>query len=168
MNSEETIDNKYIIKEKKGAGATAIVFLVEEPNTNEIYASKVLKKPSDLFNKEIEILNVLKNDNNPYITNIIDSGTGPIIRANKPTKTSQYIVLEYAPKGEMFNYIFFAKSGLGEKYGKVIFTKILKGVQDCHNANICHRDLKMQNILFDEQFNPKIVISVLPPLMETI
>jgi len=156
MNSEETIDNKYIIKEKKGEGATAIVFLVEEPNTNEIYASKVLKKPSDLFNKEIEILNVLKNDNNPYITNIIDSGTGPIIRANKPTKTSQYIVLEYAPKGEMFNYIYFTKSGLGERYGKVIFTKILKGVQACHNSNICHRDLKMQNILFDEQFNPKI------------
>ena len=48
------------------------------------------------------------------------------------------------------------KVGLGEKYGKVIFRKILEGVQACHNANICHRDLKMQNILFDEQFNPKI------------
>ena len=56
----------------------------------------------------------------------------------------------------MFNYIHLPQSGLGEKYGKVIFRKILKGVQACHNANICHRDLKMQNILFDEQFNPKI------------
>jgi len=156
MNSEETIDNKYIIKEKKGKGATAYVFLVEEQNTQKIYASKVLKKPSNLFNKEIEILNALKNINNPYIVNIIDSGTGPIIRANRPTTTSQYIVLEYAPKGEMFNYIYFTQSGLGEKYGKVIFRKILEGVQACHNANICHRDLKMQNILFDEQFNPKI------------
>ena len=156
MNSEETIDNKYIIKEKKGKGATAYVFLVEEQNTQKIYASKVLKEPSNLFNKESEILNALKNYNNPYIVNIIDSGTGPIIRANRPTKTSQYIVLEYAPKGEMFNYIYFTQSGLGEKYGKVIFRKILEGVQACHNANICHRDLKMQNILFDEQFNPKI------------
>ena len=56
----------------------------------------------------------------------------------------------------MFNHIYFTQSGLGEKYGKVIFRKILEGVQACHNANICHRDLKMQNILFDEQFNPKI------------
>ena len=56
----------------------------------------------------------------------------------------------------MFNYIYFTENGLGEKYGKVIFRKILEGVQACHNANICHRDLKMQNILFDEQFNPKI------------
>ena len=49
MDSEETIDNKYIIKEKKGTGATAIVFLVEEPNTKKIYASKVLRKPSDFI-----------------------------------------------------------------------------------------------------------------------
>ena len=38
----------------------------------------------------------------------------------------------------------------------MIFSKILEGVQVCHYANICHRDLKLQNILFDEQFNPKI------------
>ena len=157
MNSEKTIDNKYIVKEKKGEGATANVFLVEEKENKKIYASKVFTKQDDeLFNKEIKILNALKNINNPYIVNIIDSGTGPIIRANRPTTTSQYIVLEYAPKGEMFNYIYFTQSGLGEKYGKVIFRKILEGVQACHNANICHRDLKMQNILFDKQFNPKI------------
>ena len=32
----------------------------------------------------------------------------------------------------------------------------MKGVQACHKAGICHRDLKMQNILVDEFFNPKI------------
>ena len=53
MNSEETIDNKYIIKEKKGKGATAYVFLVEEQNNQKIYASKVLENPSNFFNKEI-------------------------------------------------------------------------------------------------------------------
>ena len=105
MNSEDTIDNKYIIKGKKGKGATAYVFLVEEQNTRRIYASKVLKKPSNLFNKEIEILNALKNYNNPYIVNIIDRGTGKIVRTNKQTKESQYIVLEYAPRGDILKYI---------------------------------------------------------------
>jgi len=156
MESEESIDSKYIIIDKKGHGATANVFLVKEPNTNKTYAAKVLKEQSDLFDKEIEILNSLKPINNKYIVNIIESGTGHIIRANRPTTTRQYLVLEYAPKGELFNYIYCCHKGLQEKYSKIIFAKILKGVQACHNAGICHRDLKMQNILVDENFNPKI------------
>ena len=157
MDNEDTIDNKYIIKGKKGKGASATVFRVEERTNKKIYASKVFKEDKNLlFNKEIQILNILKNKNIPYIVNIIDSGTGEIVRANKPTKISQYIVLEYAPKGSIFNYIYFPERGLGEKYAKVIFLKILEGVQACHNEKICHRDLKLQNILFDEQFNPKI------------
>ena len=66
------------------------------------------------------------------------------------------MVLEYASKGEIFNYLFYYEKGFIEKYAKVIFKMILKGVQACHNARICHRDLKMQNILLDEFFNPKI------------
>ena len=157
MDNEDTIDNKYIIKGKKGKGASATVFRVEERTNKKIYASKVFKEDKNLlFNKEIQILNVLKNKNIPYIINIVDSGIWTIIRIDKPTETRQYIVLEYAPKGEIYNYIYFSQSGLEEKYAKVIFLKILEGVQACHNANICHRDLKLQNILFDEQFNPKI------------
>ena len=143
MESEESIDNKYIIIEQKGHGATSNVFLVKDPNTNKVYASKVLKEKSDLFDKEVEILNTLKSINNKFIVNLIDSGTGNIIRANRPTQTKQYLVLEYAPKGELFNYIYCSHKGLGERYSKVIFSKILKGVQACHNAGICHRDLKM-------------------------
>ena len=157
METKETIDSKYIILEKKGHGATANVFLVKENNKDTVFAAKVLKEPSNLFKKEIDILNELKKaGHNPYIVNIISSGEGLIIRKNRPQKTSQYLVLEYASKGELFNYIYCAKSGLSELHSKVIFAKILKGIQACHNAGICHRDLKMQNILVDEEFNPKI------------
>ena len=155
-NDYETIDSKYVILDKKGHGATANVYLVRELNQQTVYAAKVLKKSSDLFEKEINILNTLKKVNNPNIVNIISSGEGVINRRNHPLKTSQYLVLEYASKGELFNYIYCAKTGLCERYSKVIFAKILKGIQACHNAGICHRDLKMQNILVDENFNPKI------------
>ena len=154
MEIQETIDSKYIIIEKKGHGATASVYLVKEINKDTIYAAKVLKKSSELFDKEIQILTELKNqgNDNKYIVNIVDSGEGLIIRKNRPQLTRQYLVLEYASKGELFNYIYAAKSGLNELYSKVIFAKILKGLQACHNAGICHRDLKMQNILVDENF----------------
>ena len=153
---QETIDSKYIILDKKGHGATANVYLVKEENNPTVYAAKVLKKSSDLFDKEIGILNTLKESNIHNIVNIINSGEGLIVRRNHPQKASQYLVLEYASKGELFNYVYCAKCGLRERYSKVIFAKILKGVQGCHNAGICHRDLKMQNILLDENFSPKI------------
>ena len=134
MESEESIDGKYTIIEKKGFGATAIVFLVKDPNSQKVYAAKVLKKKSAFFDKEIEILETLKPINNNYIVNLIDSGTGNIIRANKPTKKQQqYLVLQYAPKGELFNYIYCTHKGLQEKYSKVIFSKILKGLNYLKN-----------------------------------
>ena len=156
MESSETIDNKFIILEKKGQGATADVFLVKDPTTQNVYAAKVLKQPDSFFDKEVEFLNAVKKLNNPYIVNIIDSGNGPIVRANKPTQTKQYLVLEYAPKCELFSYIYLTQSGFPELYSKVIFAKILKGIQAIHNAGICHRDLKMQNLLVDANYNPKI------------
>ena len=156
METKETIDSKYIIIDKKGHGATANVYLVKQEDDNNIYAAKVLKEKSELFVKEVIILNELKTQNNPYMVNIKDSGEGLIVRKNRPQTVNQYLVLEYASKGELFNYIYCAKSGLSELYSKVIFAKILKGIQACHNAGVCHRDLKMQNILVDENFNPKI------------
>ena len=156
IKDQESIDSKYLIVDKKGHGATANVYLVREPNQEQLYAAKVLKEPSNLFEKEINILNTLKSANNSNIVNIISSGEGLVIRKNHPEQKSQYLVLEYASKGELFNYIYCAKCGLSERYSKVIFAKILRGIQACHNAGICHRDLKMQNILVDDNFNPKI------------
>ena len=159
INSEkdqETIDSKYIILEKKGNGATANVFLVRESNSQTHYAAKVLKNPSHFFQNEINILNTLKAINNPNIVNIINSGEGIIKRKEHPEKKLQYIILDYASKGELFNYLYFTKKGLSELHCKLIFSKIVKAIQACHNMGICHRDIKVQNILLDENYSPKI------------
>ena len=156
INEQETIDSKYIIMEKKGHGASASVYLVKDINQQNVYAAKVLKKPSDLFQNEINMLNAVKKLNSSNIVNIINSGEGLIIRNDHPKKTSQYLVLEYAEKGELFNYIFYANDGFSERHSKLIFYKMLKGIEACHIAGVCHRDLKMQNILVDKNHCPKI------------
>ena len=145
MKSKQLISNKYITIEKRGDGATANVFKVKDIKTEKVYAAKIFKDSSNFFLKEIEILNSIKKVNNPYIINMIESNineNGQIL-----TDGLEYIILEYASKGELFEYISLANNGFKEKYCKVIFYKILKGIQACHNTGICHRDLKLQNIL---------------------
>ena len=156
LPEENSIDNKYIILERKGKGATANVYLVEEKNNKAKYAVKVLKEITPYFEKEIEILQKVSILKNPYIINLIHYGEGPVKKSSKPETNNQYMVLDYASKGELFDYIYCSEKGLDEKHAKLIFHKILKGLQAIHNSGICHRDLKMQNILVDDNFNPKI------------
>lgn len=156
LPEENSIDNKYIILERKGKGATANVYLVEDKNNKAKYAVKVLKEVTPYFEKEIEILQKVSILKNPYIINLIHYGEGPVKKSSKPETNNQYMVLDYASKGELFDYIYCSEKGLDEKHAKLIFHKILKGLQAIHNSGICHRDLKMQNILVDDNFNPKI------------
>ena len=154
---QEEIDSKYTIIEKIGAGGQANAFLVEEKETKKEYVAKVLKREdSKTIKNEIDILKELKAYNNPNIIKIIDSGKGIIIRKNRKKRERDYFIMEKILYGNIFDYIFCKKSGLGELKSKVIFYKIFEGIKCCHENNICHRDLKLENILLDEKINPKI------------
>lgn len=165
MQAEDSINSRFLIIEKKGSGGTANVFLVKERNHDDIvYVAKVLKdveekKYEKYYENEVIYLNKLKEINDPNIIKLIESGEGPIIRRDrnggKPL-IKKYIVLENAEKRELADYIIYAREGLGELYSKFIFYKIMKGIQSIHNLGICHRDLKLENILLTDKFSPKI------------
>ena len=156
LNEQELIDDKYLIKEKLGFGGQVNAFLVKDKKNDELYVAKVKKEYDKYYDNEIKILNELKKYNNPFIINIIDSGEGDIITNNRETKKRKYCILEYAPNGNVFDYIYCKRSGLGELHTKIIFKSILEAVRFCHEHNICHRDIKLENILLDKDFNPKI------------
>ena len=153
---EDNINNDYAILEEKGEGATAIVYLVEDKKDKKQYAAKVLNEDFSLFEKEIDILKKVSALNCPYIINLINYGEGPVKAPSKPKRNGQYAILEYSSKGDLYDYIHYPNKGFSERHAKLIFHKILKGVQAIHKAGICHRDLKMENILVDDKFNPKI------------
>ena len=151
------INNKYIIKEdkEKGSGSYATVYLAENIVNKQQYAIKVLNKPTPYFEKEILMHKKVSSINNPYVINLVDFGED-FFQIGKNVGDKQYAVLEYASNGELFDIIKKSETGLKERHAKFIFRKILKGVEAIHNIGICHRDLKMKNILLDDFYNPKI------------
>jgi serine/threonine protein kinase len=154
LPKDPILDEKYILfYPKLGSGASAEVFLGEDINTKQKVAIKIMKLDPKIFEKEIKILNLIHHNN---IVNIISSGEGPIIKEGIKSENYKYIVLEYAEKGDLFDYVFFPQSGFGEKIGKAIFKEILIGINSVHENNVAHRDLKMENIMLDKDFNIKI------------
>ena len=152
---QEKIGSKYIIKEKIDLGGQSKIFLVEDKDTKIEYVAKVLKtEDAETIQNEIKILIYLNN--NPYIIKFIESGNDFIIRKNKLKRKMDYFILENATYGALIDYIIYKKSGFGELKSKIIFSKILEGFKYCHENHICHRDIKLDNILIDNNFVPKI------------
>ena len=111
---------------------------------------KVINQKINIFNKISSI-----NPPSPYIIGCIEQNKGKIMKDNILLKNRNYFIFEYAPKGDLWRIIYLTK-GFGERYSKLIFKKILLGVQKLHNNKIYHLDLKIENIILDENYNPKI------------
>ena len=155
---ENSIGNKYIIYEKIGKGGRSKVFKVKPKGENEdkYYAAKVYKNLISTINDfkvEKEILSYL-NNKSPYILNLIDSGEGEIKRIDRETSTNNYIIVDYMKNGCLFDYIYYPNNGLDEELCKLLFYKIFKAIKECHDSNICILDIKLDNILLDDNYNP--------------
>ena len=164
--------DKYIIQEKIGSGGEGYAYLVKEKDTERILVAKILKKidededeededekneKNNKLNKKFDIFNTIRSINppNPYIIGCILAGNGTITKDKEIIKTRNYFIVEFAPKGDLYKYVKYAQ-GFKENHTKVIFQKILMGVQALHESGIYHLDLKLENIVLDNDFNPKI------------
>ncbi|KTG47078.1 hypothetical protein cypCar_00028990 [Cyprinus carpio] len=65
------------------------------------------------------------------------------------------IVMEYASKGDLYDFIC-DKQHIPESQARHFFRQIVSAVQYCHRNGIVHRDLKLENILLDDNGNIKI------------
>ncbi len=154
-----SIGEKYIIYEKIGSGSRSKIFRVKPKgkNIDKYYAAKVYKKLKNTkindYEIEKKILLNLKNKS-PYILNLIDSGEDEIKRIDRKTSKNNYIIVDYMKNGCLFDYIYYPTTGLEEDICKILFFKIFKAIKECHDSNICIRDIKLENILLDDKYNP--------------
>ena len=83
-----------------------------------------------------------------------------IIRLYEVIDTSKYVILvmEYIGGGSLHGYLKSkGNRRLDEKEAKRIFKQIVEGIRYCHNRCITHRDIKLENLLLDDQRNIKII-----------
>ena len=158
------IKNKYKILDKIGGGAYGKVYLAEEIETKKQFAIKKSKKNLCIsFDREIKALNKLSEYKKENKISKEDSYTIDMIdNFDEEKKTPEgsifisYIVFEYKQKYNLFDYFIDVNKTIKERYAKLIFYKILKGVQEIHKAGLCHLDLKSKNILLDDKYKPII------------
>lgn len=77
------------------------------------------------------------------------------IEDNKPNEMSVYLLMELMKK-DLKQIIFVEKKKLSKPLKYEILCDILKGLSHLHQSNYVHCDLKMQNILLDENNKAKI------------
>ena len=65
-----------------------------------------------------------------------------------------YIACELAAKGDLFGYM--TKGGLPTSIVKHYGKQLITTIHYMHTRDVAHRDLKLENILLDDDFNLKI------------
>ncbi len=66
------------------------------------------------------------------------------------------LVMEYLPKGSLFNVLHDPEESLGWAMKYKIATHIASALVHLHRNNIIHRDLKSHNVLLDRENNAKV------------
>ncbi|KAM9506366.1 NUAK family SNF1-like kinase 1 [Salvelinus alpinus] len=147
---KHNLKHRYEVMETLGKGTYGKVKRAVERTTRKTVAIKSIRKESitdDLdrvhIQREIEITSALKH---PYI-----------IRFHEvfESRDKIVIVMEYASRGELYDYVH-ERRRLVETEARDIFRQITSAVHYCHTNGVVHRDLKLENILLDQDLNVKL------------
>ncbi|XP_074992517.1 maternal embryonic leucine zipper kinase isoform X1 [Calonectris borealis] len=145
----EEILKYYELHETIGTGGFAKVKLARHLLTGEKVAIKIMDKfalGDDLPRVKIEI-DAMKNLSHQHICQLYH-----VIETSKKI----FMVLEYCPGGELFDYII-SKDRLSEEEARVFFRQIVSAIAYVHSQGYAHRDLKPENLLIDKEHNLKLI-----------
>uniref|UniRef100_A0A4X2K4B8 non-specific serine/threonine protein kinase n=1 Tax=Vombatus ursinus TaxID=29139 RepID=A0A4X2K4B8_VOMUR len=147
---KHNLKHRYELQETLGKGTYGKVKRATERFSGRVVAIKSIRKDKikdeqDMIHirREIEIMSSLSH---PHIISIYE------VFENKDKIV---IIMEYASKGELYDYIS-ERRRLSERETRHFFRQIISAVHYCHKNGVVHRDLKLENILLDDNCNIKI------------
>jgi serine/threonine protein kinase len=137
----EPCDLPFKLGRTLGTGAFGKVKLGVHHQTGERVAVKIVPREKLLdkrlqanMAREIKMMKLLRN---PHIVRLYD-----VVVA----RTKIYLAMEYGDGGDMLSYVNSRKP-LSEPEAAAIFAQVIDGVGFCHRLGVCHRDLKLENLL---------------------
>ncbi|KIW19198.1 hypothetical protein PV08_03492 [Exophiala spinifera] len=138
----------YVLGQTLGEGEFGKVKLGWKRDGSSQVAIKLIRRESVASNpsrlpkiyREITILRDLAHPN--------------IVRLHEMVETERHIgiILEYASGGELFDYILNHRY-LKDPAARRLFAQLVSGVGYLHKKGIVHRDLKLENLLLDQNRN---------------
>ncbi|XP_053772620.1 hormonally up-regulated neu tumor-associated kinase [Desmodus rotundus] len=146
------VGNYLVGSRKLGEGSFAKVREGLHVLTGEKVAIKVIDKKrakKDTYvtknlRREGQIQQMIRH---PNITQLLD-----ILE----TENSYYLVMELCPGGNLMHKIY-EKKRLEEAEARRYIRQLVSAVEHLHRAGVVHRDLKIENLLLDEDNNIKLI-----------
>ena len=125
----------YKAVRKEGQKPVAVK-VIDLTKANENYRTNFLQS-------EIDVLQVCKHHNVIKIYEI------------SQMKKRIFMIMEFAPNGTLTDWLR-DRGAFTESTAHLMFTQIVSAIHHMHSHRIAHRDLKLENILLTENFNPKV------------
>jgi serine/threonine protein kinase len=131
--------SEYRLGRLLGQGTSGQVKLATHCVTGARAAVKIIQKPDGrrevpLPKEELRCLRTLRHDNIVRLLSMVD------------TPKSLYLVMEFCDT-DMLSFLNTCPVWLTEMSAARFFAQALEGVRFCHSLGVCHRDLKLENLL---------------------
>jgi serine/threonine protein kinase len=155
-------NNKFEIMKSLGEGNTSKVYLGKLIGAEQYVAIKILKeeflrRDQDSILSVHNEITILKNLQHQGIINMYEYGdAGQVVKpSGRVIDSLVFIVMEFVQGGLLFD-LCQNLGAMGEDAGRFFLHQMLESVEFMHSRRVVHRDLKLENILIDDNLNLKL------------
>ena len=141
----------FVLLKQLGSGASGKIYLVKKLTSGKLYALKAIKK-----------LEISKRNHQEYTWNerqILQKNESPYIASLKYSFQNEdylFLVLEFLKGGDLFFHIN-KEIRFSEEKTKFYAAELILALEYLHMNSYVYRDLKPENVLFDENGHIKLV-----------